>query len=529
MRLIDFFPLQGTLRPGQPARLAIEIESAVTNILIAELHVYHLEKQIQSHRYQIPLGVGAARHEFLWEPPPVAPRGYGLELQILDDKDQPLGQLTSAIDILNDWREYPRYGFLVDFSESRDDAMETAEQLARYHLNGIQFYDWQYRHDSLLPPTNEYTDPLGRKLSLTTVRDLLDTIHQFGMNGLPYLAVYAASLEYAHAHPDERLYDVAGQPLNFENFLGLVDPTADSAWANHLLAECTELLDTLPFDGLHIDQYGEPKIAFNADGAPVDLPQAFVDFVGAVKTNFPDKTAVFNAVGNWPIDALAVGPQDFLYIEIWPPATGYRDVLKIVTEARRKSGGKPVVIALYLPADRATNVQLANALILSAGGTRIEIGERDRLLSDPYFPNHQPLPPDLIDVLRRYTDFVVRYGEWLGPAAVDLNPSCATAPDGIWAIPRRAGEWQIVNLVNTTGLGDDPKWDEPHPSPKGLVSVPVTIEVDGLVSEVWWASPDQESCRLQVLAWRQDGSRVHIELPSLEFWSLLAVKNVIPV
>ncbi len=80
-------------------------------------------------------------------------------------------------------------------------------------------------------------------------------------------------------------------------------------------------------------------------------------------------------------------------------------------------------MALYLPADRPTNIRLADALIFSCGGSRIELGEGERLLADPYFPKHQPLTPELRTTLRRYYDFAVRYGEWLGPAAPSPLPT----------------------------------------------------------------------------------------------------------
>lgn len=28
--------------------------------------------------------------------------------------------------------------------------------MARFHLNGLQFYDWMYRHSDYLPPAAEY-------------------------------------------------------------------------------------------------------------------------------------------------------------------------------------------------------------------------------------------------------------------------------------------------------------------------------------------------------------------------------------
>jgi hypothetical protein len=166
---------------------------------------------------------------------------------------------------------------------------------------------------------------------------------------------------------------------------------------------------------------------------------------------------VFNAVGNWPIESLAAAPVSFNYIEIWPPDTGYKDVARIVRNARRLSGGKPVVIALYLPADRPLNNLLADALIVSAGGSRIEIGERIRLLADPYFPKHQEMTADLKEDLLRYSDFAVRYEDWIGAFLPDSDVEI-NLPGGFMGFSRRTKRGIGVSLINLKGI-DPVRWD----------------------------------------------------------------------
>jgi dextranase len=247
---------------------------------------------------------------------------------------------------------------------------------------------------------------------------------------------------------------------------------------------------------------------------------------------------LFNAVGNWPIEALAASPQDFAYIEVWPPATAYRDLREIVAGARSLSGGKPVVMALYLPADRPANIRLADALIFSCGGSRIELGEGERLLADPYFPKHQPLAAELRTTLRRYYDFAVRYEAWLGPAAPlsashgdasrslrgpsgDAPEIRVDAPDGIWSVCRAAGDWLIVCLVNMTGL-DEPRWDEPQPEPTPQTDVSIRIRSPWPVGHAWWGTPDRGQPGLQAASWSAEGDQVRATLPFLDYWAILA-------
>jgi dextranase len=522
MRLVDFYPVQGTFAPGDKVILIAEVEAEAHAPATLRLSITHLASTVATLTQPVSLAPGNRKVTLDWPAPPSAPRGYGAQAELLDDAGQVLASVSTAFDVLPDWTAFPRYGFLTDFSPDRTDAASTVEALARFHLNGLQFYDWQYRHDRLLPPNTDYVDPLGRRLSLRIVEEFIEAAHAHGMAAMPYLAVYAASAEFWRAHPEWALYDAGRRPIPFgENFLGLMNPIADGPWMRHLLAECGRVLATLPFDGLHVDQYGNPKVAFDAAGQPVDLPAAFAGFVAALKGVHPRATVLFNAVGNWPIETLVVSPQAFAYIEVWPPAISYRDLRQIVTGARAMSKGKPVVIALYLAADRPANIRLADALIFSCGGSRIELGERERLLADPYFPKHQALTSELKVALRRYYDFAVRYGDLIGPGAADSTEYPAHVPQGVWAVSRIARGWLTVCLINMTGL-DGGRWDEAHPAPAPVADVPVRVVAPRPVHRVWWASPDRDPLELTPAAWDSEAQDVRATLPFLDYWAILA-------
>lgn len=524
MRLIDLYPARGTFAPHKPVTLVAEIESDTPASAALRLTILHLASAVATLTQTVPLTRGTQRVVVDWNAPPVSPRGYGVRGELLNEADDALDSASTAFDVLPAWTSFPRYGFLTDFSPWRADIAETIDSLVRFHLNGLQFYDWQHRHDNLLPPEADYIDPLGRKLSLRVVSEFIDAAHTRGMAAMPYLTVYAASVEYWRAHSDDALYNSDGRPIPFgDNFLGLMNPAPGGAWARHLRDECARVLAALPFDGLHVDQYGDPKAAFDSSGRAVDLPSAFAAFITALKGSHANSAVVFNAVGNWPIEALAASPQDFAYIEIWPPAIRYRDVRQLVLNARALSGGKPVVIALYLPAERSANIRLADAVIFSCGGSRIELGERERLLSDPYFPKHQPLTPGLNTTLRRYYDFAVRYGDLIGPAASHMMECEMRTPDGVWAIARAAHDWLTVCLINVTGL-DDPRWDESHPVPARRDEVTVELRISTKVSQVWWASPDSAHMDLSPLPFHAAGSLVSAIVPRLDYWALLTFK-----
>ncbi|HEY3474796.1 MAG TPA: glycoside hydrolase family 66 protein [Anaerolineales bacterium] len=533
MRIIDFYPSQGSFSPGETVILLVEMEVSVLQDITLRIVIQHLTEQPTIVEQNVQLTPGEQTVQINWTPP-VRSAGYSARLEILPVNDSLGLQATTAFDVLVSWTDFPRYGFLSDFSASRADPQTVLKKLARFHINGLQFYDWQYRHDQLLAPAEEYVDPLGREMSLASVRKLVDVAHQSGMAAMPYLAIYAASADFWRAHPGWALYDEAGDPVPFgENFLGLMDPSAGTPWSDHLLAEGAHALENIPFDGLHIDQYGEPKRAWDVRHEPVDLPRAFMDFIQSAAGQHPGKTILFNAVGNWPIEALTESAVDFLYVEIWPPDVEYYHLAEIVLNAVRLSLGKAVVIALYLPASRPANNLLADAVILACGGTRIELGEEVRLLSDPYFPKHEEISPGLYSALRQFSDFAVRNGEWLRPYALtapekelwamsELNPAFISAEDFIMAVARRHAESLIVQLVNFNGLNAHQRWDELHAAPIPCRNVSVNIQMPQRPQQVFWDCPEHIE-GAQALRFEYSNGALTFQIPQINFIGLVVI------
>jgi len=527
MRIIDCYPTKGYFPPGEPVRVNVQIGANRRLEGVLQVDVLYLEQTVTCVQKNISMETHINDFMIEFVVPVITPRGYGLSIRLLDDNERVIDKTATSFDVLSSWVERPRYGFLTDFSVGRTDPEQIITTLVRHHINGLQFYDWQYRHDHLLPKTETYQDPLGRQLSMHTVEAFITTAHAKGIAAMPYLAVYAASLEFWRDHIEWAMYDVNGKALDFEGFLGLMDPSPHSPWIDHLLNQCAQVLKKIDFDGLHIDQYGEPKIAYDAWGAVIDLPAAFNAFICQLKEMFQEKVVTFNAVANWPIDYLAVTPLDFLYIEVWPDTPKYTDLLQIVNGGRRKSQGHSMVIALYLPVERMDNILLANALIMASGGTRIEIGEHERLLTDPYFPKHQAIPTDLLQTMRRYHDFQVWYGDLIGPQAedvvVDGSDELIVVPAGVWVIRRRIPGWLVLNLINFSGLSE-PRWDEEHPPPIPLDAFQVRFKCTEHATRVWVASPDIQDISPSEAAWIKVSGTLEIEIPRLDCWTLVMIK-----
>lgn len=520
MRIVDLYPLKGTHNPGETVQLFAEVQAEEKARGAIQLRIYQLAREVEVREFPASFSPGSQRVALLWQPPS-SPAAYGIEARLLNSAGEPVSTASTACDVLSSWADFPRYGFLTDFSGNRQDISSTIASLARYHINGIQFYDWHYRHDYLVSPTEVFVDPLGRRLSVETIRNFIRVAHEQGMAAMAYLAVYAASLEFWQRHQDWALYNAEGRPLTFEGFLGLMDPSPEGAWSRHLRAQCASALADLPFDGLHIDQYGEPRAGFNVAGQPVNLPQAFKRFIEDLRLAHPSATLTFNAVKNWPIEALATAPQDFVYIEMWASTPHYADLYRIIRQARHLSNSKPVVIALYLDSDNLANIRLSNAIIYASGATRIELGEQERLLADPYFPKHQAILPELARMLRRYADFAVRYSAFIGPAAANAPDVSVQAPEGVWPICRSLDGWLVVHLINMRGL-DNQRWHEPHRPPWQLEHVRFDVKIPRAIKEVWWASPDGADLRLVPADHRFQNNTVQVSIPRLDYWSCIA-------
>lgn len=523
---LDLYPAKGVFLPGDEVSLILDGNSLTEQAVNLQFFIHSGIKLVHTESQQVLLKKGLFSINLGWQPLSDCPAAYGAEVKLTDfhtGRAVFTSQIQTAFDIQPLWTASPRYGFLSNFEPQRPDIAETLKALTKFHINGLQFYDWQYRHDQLLPPEDLYLDPLGRQLSLKTIHDFISAAHDMNMAAMPYLAVYGASWDFWNEHQDWGLFDNEGKPILFgDHFLGIMNPVDGGKWQQHLLEQGRAVLDALPFDGLHIDQYGDPKIGFDNHGNSIDLPGSFSAFLHQATDWLPGRPLIFNAVGNWPIETLAVSPTAFNYIEIWPPDVHYTDVARIVRNAKKLSNGKPVVIALYLHADCIANNLLADAVIFAAGGSRIELGEKARLLADPYFPKHEGLSKELESSLRDYSDFFVRYQDWLLPDEIETGTMIGSLPEGVVPFLRKVrGGWSLC-LVNLA----DPKvqqWDKPHGEPTAVSNLEVCMNLGERITGIWCVSPDNDlnSAHLHHFT---DAETVRVTIPRLHRIELLYIE-----
>lgn len=538
--MVMIIPNQAFYRPGDSVNLHVQTASGA----MVEATIRYLTTVLET--VTVPVVDGAA--EISWTPPALAPRGYGVDVLVLDEAGKVIGETSGAFDVLESWIQSPRYGFLTEFQAGRNNIDETMEGLTRYHVNGLQFYDWQYRHETLLPPEGSdiYSDLLGRNMSLETIKALIDAAHARNIAAMPYTAIYGASAGFYELHPDWALFQAPGEPYRFgDNFLMIMNPTPGTSWADHLIGEFARVLDETAFDGIHIDQYGAPKVGLNSSGESVHLDMAFPAFIDASAEMVESKrgedgVVIFNAVGNWPVDTVAPANQDAVYIEVWQPYRNFMDLHRIVVQAQALGGGKPVIIAAYIFPDQRHNVRLANAIIFASGGYHLELGEPGTMLADPYFPKFGVMDSDMQVVMGRYYDFLVRYENVLALNTHDVTADRANAltiegvktqslrsRDRVAVIVRGGENFETFSLVNLLDLSTG-HWDEALAgAPSQLTNLDVKLYVAGSVQQVWAASPDREVApQLVTFTSGSDdgGTFITFSRARLDYWDMIVVE-----
>lgn len=532
---IEVSPDKAFYRPGESIHLTVTA-SGGENVTARITHLADITAELTAL-------VVNGNAELIWTPPAISMRGYGVDIDLLDASGAPIATASTAFDVLDHWIQAPRYGFLSEFAVSRPAAEQTMQWIARHHVNGLQFYDWQYRHEQLLPESDIYTDILGRAMSMRVVRSLIDAAHDYNIAAMPYTAIYGASPAFFQTHRDWALYHAPDLAYDFaDGLLMIMNPAPGTPWTNHLLDQFAQVLEQTKFDGIHIDQYGSPMRGRSSDGELVRLDEAFPAFINAAaevveEHRGDDGVTIFNLVRNWPVTTVAPSNEDAVYIEVWEPYRTFLDLYRLVTQAQVLGGGKPVIIAAYIPADRMVNIRLANSLIFAAGGYHLELGEPEAMLAHAYFPNFQIMNEETQAFIQRQYDFLVRYENLLALGTSDATASRAEAlaidgiitqgtrsRDRVAVIVREGDNRETFSLINMIGI-DGEYWDAPvSEAPDILENLQIRLQVSRPVTRVYTASPDQADLSTHDLEFSTDGSSITLSLPQLEYWSMIVVE-----
>jgi dextranase len=467
----------------------------------ARLELLHEDGSVAAVERALRLPAGRAIRSFRLPLPNVRRRGYGLRLTVTDRAGRTLARADSAAEALAGWWESPRHACFTEFGPGRD-PQPAASRLADWHVTVVQFYDWMWRHYRYEPPRGpDFLDPLGRRLSLTTVRVAVQACHRQGLAALAYGAVYGAESEYVERHPDEVLRDAGGRLLGLGGRFHIMDLRPSSAWRQRLLREYERACRRFGFDGIHMDTYGPPHAGIAADGSRVELdriyPALIAEAAERLRRTDGHRRVLLNAVGGWPLEAVASAPAAASYLELWPPDIRYADLVRWVRRARRAAPGKAIVIAAYLssfrhvgadPVARAGAVEAAQLLcsvLFAAGAYPHLLAEDDRLLVEGYYPAALPLRRGEAESLRAAWTFSARHVHLISdPDAREIGTEGVELVDArgeripITRNPAAGGVWlratelpdgrRVLQLVDLRLQAND-RWDAiRQPSPPAV-------------------------------------------------------------
>lgn len=500
-----------------------------------------------------------AGNRWNWTPPTEDFRGYLAEVYLPDgETEEIVGAI--AIDVSSDWTRFPRYGFLSDFTEMSEARIDgVIERLNRHHINGIQFYDWHYKHHRMIPgtpgePAASWQNIFGDEVQFRTVERYIQSAHARNMKAMFYNLIYGVLEDAASDGVQESwcLYEdperkARNRHALFEPFVSdiyLVDP-ANSGWLQYLVGDIANVYASLPFDGFHMDQLGERGQLYDAAGRPLNLVESFGTLLTTVHRSNPARYQVLNAVNQFGQPEIAAAPTSFLYTEVWDPNVTYDDLARIIQENGRLSGGsKNSVIAAYVNygladgegAFNTPSVLFTNAVIFAFGGAHIELGEH--MLGKEFFPNDNlAMRPDLTEALVNYYDFLVAYQNLLRDGGTLNQPILSSSsdhplepwPGGAGRIAYQGKEVagrQVIHLLNFTGAATM-NWRDDHgiqPYPDTIHEMPLRLAVPQPVRRIWFATPDDRHGAAQQLEFTQHSGEVVFTLPSLEYWSMVVVE-----
>lgn len=501
--------------------------------------------------------------------------GYLLVINALDFRNGILETAMTGIDCSSLWTKYPRYGYLWDY-RAITNTTKKIEELSRYHINGLQFYDWQYRHHIPVSPDPEkWEDWSGRIIYGKTVRSYLNDAHQKGMVCLAYNMIYAANQTYltdgSGVDTAWRLVKSNGQDFTVDmdksrgpvGVLQYFNPLSPE-WQDYIFAREKEVFTVFGFDGWHGDTVGEMGVMKTAGGDPLGTDEngdpvhfvkdTYTQFLNAAKETIGEKYLVFNPVGAQGFENVNVSNVDVLYTEFWPwdnddrglPYTDYYSIHRAILQANKQSGGKSLVVAGYInyknpaPSFNAPAVLLMDSMVFASGGSRIELGNGNGMLNNEYFPDdrEKTMDQNLQIAVQRIYDFAVAYENLLrdGQKPIERKVQIKESPvsyngqsDTVWCFSKADSQYEVYHFINL--IGTDSDWRDTAQTkkiPEYQKNLTVTIYTDFPATEICLASPDTDDLTVHTLYFEKgtdnEGPYLSFTLPGLTYWNMVFLR-----
>jgi dextranase len=503
---------------------------------------------------------GITGSSWKWATPATDFTGYIAEVYSIDNSIETIYS-TTGIDVSSSWKKFPRYGFLSRFTQLSDNEVNSViSKLNRYHINGLQFYDWHNKHHKPLPlsanaPAGSWKNISNTDIYFSTVKKYISSAHSFNMKAMFYNLVYGA-WENADADGVQKEWYIFKDnthtnkdfhPLSspFLSNVYLLDPS-NTSWQQYLEVQNKIIYQFLDFDGFHMDQLGDRGSRYTYNGTSLNLASTFKPFINSIKSDEPGKDIVMNAVAQYGQPGIAEASSDFLYTEVWSPSDSYNDLANLIKQNNTFSNNtKNTVLAAYMNYDMANakgyfntpSVLMTNAVIFAFGGSHLELGEH--MLAKEYFPNDNlAMKDDLKKSLTSYYDFLVAYQNLLRDGG-SFNDVSISSLDGKMSIAdwpanqgyvacfgKKAGSRQVIHLINFKDSKTSNWRDNTgiQIAPALIKDSKLVFASDAAVKKIWVASPDIIGAASRTVNFAQKGNKVSFILPELKYWSMIVIE-----
>lgn len=566
--------------PGQTVTMYVDMTNNtgadITNGSVT-LYFKHFDQEIASSQSQtLNLSAGASTTlTFTWTPPTSDYQGYSLEAWVRDSSGNILDNLNSAVDVSSSWKKFPRYGYVSSYpQQSTSTTYHEFWQMKNNYIDGIQFYDWQWKHHVPLAGTTSNPDASWQNVAnqtnyRSTILDGINAAHSYGMQTMEYNLMNGAWAGYGQDGSGVNYQWGLWQNNNGTNQWNISFPTgwatsnlyifnpANTSWQNYIISRESDVFQAYPFDGWQVDQLGNWGTMYDWWGNPVNYEAGFVPLLNSAKSTL-NKQIIFNDVGAFGLsDVAATSNDDILYVECWPDngQATYDDLKTVIDQGVADSNGtKSMILAAYMDSDYANNfsstnpgyfsapgVLLTDATIDAAGGDHIEVGDGNNMLNGPYYPNHNlVMSASLQQQIYDYNTFMVAYENLLRDGMNNttnqvvlsgITTSTNASPNTVWEFTKTGNGYDTIQLINLLGESSN-QWQDlnaTYPAPTEQSNVQVKYYYTGNVTGVAWASPDYQNGKSYDLSYTTGsdggGTYVTFTVPSLNYWDMIYLKK----
>jgi dextranase len=464
--------------------------------------------------------------------------------------------------------ERPVHGFATSFEDEDIPGVLSWHRALRSTV--VQIYDWMASYTEPLGPESGWKDPSNRPVAFEALRVLASGLHTLGAVAHAYAPVYAVGNAFAAEHPEMLMYRGDREPIRFLDQIVLANP-ANADWQRHFVAAYGSAADAIGFEGFHIDTYGYPRVALDAEGNSIDMRTAYESFLRSVRDAWPTRLISFNQVNGVPSAARLPDGPGFRYCEVWPPNDSWRHLEGLLDRSSGRVGllapsaSREALmrgsVACYPPvwgiddprglvqgvAREASlrTVVSTEAIATSLGASALLYGDLAAALCDPYYPKHARLTANEAATVIAWRRFGLRCrdlfldGEdtsWYeiddenGSVAAGASAPVRPEPVGgaLFARVVHAERRVTVGVVDLTG-SQNGRWSEP--TAKGSVrSVTLRVLLDH--PEKWQAEAavlgaggDRFAPLLTREVPHRRGRAVEVELPLVAGWSVLRLET----